>query len=293
MNSDDQPAPLQPLTFGGVAAFARAPWLRLFAVQLAFAVLAAACVMICLRLAWFPVVTGAVRALPDKGALRQGRLEWPDNSPAVLAENRFLSLVVDVEDPGRAGQTAHLQIEFGRRELRFNALAGYLPLAYPANWSAAFNRPALQPWWGAWRLALLAGLGALVVVKLFFSWALLAALYLPVVRGVSCLTNRKARWGECWRLAAAALLPGALVMSGAILLYGLSQLPLEGLALALALHLVIGWVYLLGAALRLPPPAAPPAAARANPFAPDPPAPRPGNPFHPPPTDGGGQGDRV
>ena len=47
-------------------------------------------------------------------------------------------------------------------------------------------------------------------------------------------------------------MPGAALMSGAILLYGLGRLPLVGLLFAGLLHIAAGWAYLLISPLRLP-----------------------------------------
>src|SRR6185295_13372251 len=69
---------------------------------------------------------------------------------------------------------------------------------------------------------------------------------------IAYLADRDVNWRGCWRAASAAMLPGALVMGGAVLLYGLRQLPLPGLMLAAALHVVIGWIYLIAAPFKFP-----------------------------------------
>ena len=60
-------------------------------------------------------------------------------------------------------------------------------------------------------------------------------------------------------------MPGALLMTAAILAYGLGALDLIQLAVAAAGHIVLGWVYLIASLLSLPRhPAAP--TRPANPF---------------------------
>jgi hypothetical protein len=52
-------------------------------------------------------------------------------------------------------------------------------------------------------------------------------------------------------MAGAAQMPGALLISGAILLYGFNRLNLIGLLFAWLLHMVIAWIYLGIAPARL------------------------------------------
>jgi hypothetical protein len=47
-----------------------------------------------------------------------------------------------------------------------------------------------------------------------------------------------------WKLAGAALLPGALLLSASLVAYGLGGCDLVQLCFAFGMHLVLGWVYL-------------------------------------------------
>ena len=78
----------QPLTFSGVAAFARAPRGRLLLLQSLVAAFNVAVVVLLLLRGWFPVVNKAVQGLGDFGALRNARLAWPKTEAVVLAEKR-------------------------------------------------------------------------------------------------------------------------------------------------------------------------------------------------------------
>lgn len=284
------PPAWQPLTFGGVAAFAHARWTRLLLVQAVVAAAVVVAVLVVLGRGWFPVVTDAVRGLSDFGSVRGGRLAWPTAAAVVLAENRFLGLALDVEETGAAGQIADLQVEFTRDRIKFVSLLGYASVPYPAGVELALSRPVLDPWWNAWRPAFLLAGGLGTTAWLFASWCALATLYAGPVRLLAGLAGRAASAGKCWRVAAAALLPGALWMGGAVLLYAMEQLSLAGLGLAFGLHFVIGWVYVLGAPFRLPRRGDDAVSARVNPFTPAPPekqaappapADAPGeNPFH-------------
>src|ERR1019366_7853290 len=68
-----------------------------------------------------------------------------------------------------------------------------------------------------------------------------------------------------WRLAGAALMPGALFLCAAIFLYGWGALDLVRLSVATAVHVVMSWIYLIVSPLCSP--RRPAAAAKENPFA--------------------------
>ncbi|MBI5800341.1 MAG: hypothetical protein HZA92_06375 [Verrucomicrobia bacterium] len=290
----------QPLTFSGVAAFARARWTRLLLLQTLVAGFVAVTVVVFLGRCWFPVMTQAVQGLSGFGAVRGARLAWPAPEAVVLAENRFLGLVVDLEDGGSTGQIADLQVEFTRERIKFVSLLGQVSFPYPSGVELELNRQTLDPWWNAWRPAFLLGGAFATVLFLFVSWLALAVLYALPVRVLAWLAGRVASLGKSWRVAAAALLPGAAWVGGAVLLHALEQLSLVGLGVAFGLHFVVGWFYVLGAPFCLPRKEADALVAGSNPFTPAPaaeadasPASAPAassNPFqdpHPPPADNG------
>lgn len=282
----------QPLTFGGVAGFARARWTRLLLLQSIVAVFVAVTVVLLLSRCWFPVVTKAVQGLSNFGAVRGAQLAWPMGEAVVLAESRFLGLVVDMEASGSTGQTADLQIEFTRERIKLASLLGYTSFPYPGGIEIELNRQSLDPRWNAWRPAFLFGGAFATSLFLFASWFALATLYALPVRVLAWFAGRTASLGKSWRIAAAALLPGAVWMGGAILLYAIEQLSLVGLGVAFGLHFVFAWVYVLGAPFCLPRKGDDVLATGANPFTPEPaaakqeaPAPSTAssNPFQAPP----------
>ncbi|MBI4327471.1 MAG: hypothetical protein HY674_19740 [Chloroflexi bacterium] len=244
--------PWQPLTFGGVARFAQTTWTRLLAMKLAMAVLAAAIIVWFLAGAWIPAVRQTIRQLPAPSGIRDGKLQWPGTAPVRLAEGKYLSILVNPGQGMDMGQTADLQWEFRGEELRFRSFFGYVSVPYPKGWIIALNRSELEPWWGAWEPAVLAGAGVLAAGSLLLGWSVLATVYLWLVLVVAWLADRQANRATAWKLGSAAQMPGAALMSGAILLYGLGQLPLVGLLVVGLLHIAVGWVYLLLSPLRLP-----------------------------------------
>lgn len=256
----------QPLTARGVAAFSRARWGRLLLVQFMAALLAAAAVVWFLHHAWFPIIHQAIVQMPAQGEIRGGRVNWPGESPVALAEGRCLAVTVDTKHEGAARSPAQVEIEFGRQDVRVYSLLGFVQFRYPMKWRFPFNRPELEPWWGAWSPPLLAIAAALVIGGLMLSWAVLATLYCLPAWLMAFYANRDLDLRGSWRLAGAALVPGALLFGAAIVLYGLGTLDLILLAVAMVLHFVVGWVYVIVATLSLPrhPEAAAP---RSNPFA--------------------------
>jgi hypothetical protein len=256
----------QPLTAGGVAAFGSATWRRLFGVQVVFALLASASVMWCLGTAWFPVFREAIHNLPDRGAIKEGKLEWSAASPQRLAGNRFVSVAVDPEHAGGAVSTAHLQIEIGNSDLKLISFLGFSLWRYPADLRVPLNNPGLEPWWGAWAPAILALAGLSTLAGLLLSWIILAAIYTGPVWLLGFFLNRDLDLRASWRLAGAALLPGCLFMSALIFFYSLRMMDGVRLAAGLLVHIVIGWAYCIAGTIARPR-TAEALAAKGNPFA--------------------------
>ena len=136
--------PWQPITFGGVASFARASFGRLLIVQFIVALLVAGSTTCFLAAAWFPVVEKAITRLPEKGAIRRGELDWTGPSPCPLAEATFLSIVVDVANSQPTGQSADVQLELRQSGFKIRSLLGTLTLPYPKDRTIALNRAALS-----------------------------------------------------------------------------------------------------------------------------------------------------
>ncbi len=255
----------QPLTPRGVAAFSRASLGRVLLVQFLVAAFVAVSVVWFLETAWFPVAREAIQQLPDTGEIRRGELVWHGDSPVRLAAGHFLSLAVDVWHEGNLGNESHLSVEFGRTDIRLRSLLGYAELIYPRDWKVEFNQSRLEPWFGAWSPWILAGAAAAVVVGLFVSWFALATLYWLPVWVLAFFANRDLGWRGSWRLAAAALLPGAIFLTLDIVAYGLCMVDLVGLGWGFGFHFVIGWIYVLAGVMLTPRHPAATVAAK-NPF---------------------------
>lgn len=242
----------QPLTFRGVAAFAGAPLRRLLLAQFVFALLTAFVVVWFLNHAWFPTVRQAILQLPEQGQIISGRLDWTNEPPRLLAEGTFLAFNIDLDHTGEIRVPAHLQIELGRGNVRFISLLGFTDWPYSKTQPVDFNRIKLEPWWGAWRPPILWMVFGASLVGLLLMWWMLATFYFFPVWLIGFFANRKLNPAGSWKLAGAALLPGALLMILGMVAYGFGFLDPVQLLAVQALHWVVGWVYCAVSVFALP-----------------------------------------
>ena len=243
------------MTFGGVARFAVASWWRLLVVELFFALMVAATVVWFVQQAWAPVIDKTIRQMPPTGEIRGGRLAWP--SGAVLQqEGPFMR--IDVRPGGFANvvESADLVLAFDASRLQVGSSLGLglLTLPYPTGWILSFNKTELEPWWGARSHMVLAGLGLLTILALLSAWSALGLLYMFPVKVFSF---NRVDWAGAMKIAIAAQMPGALVMSVGIVLYGLKQLDLVALLIVWGVHLVLPWMYLMFSPILAPKPPKP------------------------------------
>ncbi len=260
-DSDSSFGAWQPLTPRGVSQFAAASGWRLFVMLLVFGSIASGSVIWFAAHAWSPVIHNAIRHLPDGAALKQGRLEGVE--PGILADGKFLSIIVDDSGESPSG-VADVQLKFRKTLADVCSLLGCLSVNYPRDRELDLARRSSEPWWGAWEPMLLAGLGLASLLALMISWCALAGLYFAPVRLLAYFADRQLNGLGAWKLACAAQMPGALVMSSGIVLYGMQALDLIRLGFVFLIHFVVSWVYLAASPLFLPRLAdAPP---RDNPF---------------------------
>jgi hypothetical protein len=255
MDAADKPdvGAWQPLTFGGVAAFARAGIGRLLGMALSVAAVVAVAGVFLVEVSWTPCLHEAIAKLPREAAISRGRLQWPSLEPARLSSQPSLSIVVDPGDRREFGSASDLQFELGAGELRLRSMFGSVRTPYPEQLSINLSRSEVEPWWGAWHPIILVFVGLATILVLLMAWMVLGAVYCWFVLAIASMTGRVASLTGCWKLSVAALMPGALLMSGAIAAYALQQINLVQLLFAQAAHLLLGWLMLLGAAFRLPP----------------------------------------
>jgi hypothetical protein len=244
----------EPLTPRGVAAFAHAKLSRLVLVQFIVALLAAFSALWFLDNGCFPTIRAAIQSLPDDGKISSGNLDWHGDSSQMLAEGKFLAFDVDLNHSGQITSTADLQIEFGRGTVCvFSSLGyGYGKFPYPPDRLAPFNRPELEPLWDAWAAEILFIAAATTVVALLLIWWILSTVYFLPVWILGFFANRDLNFRASWRLSGAALMPGALLMTAGIFLYGFGFMNLVSFGFIFASHFVLGWIYLSVSLVFLP-----------------------------------------
>jgi hypothetical protein len=247
------PPACQPFTFGGQATFAQGRPGRLMLAELIVAILVAVCVVAFLQHAYAPVILQTIGEMPETAKIADGRLIGIDT--AIIAETKLLAIAVTPAPSDTIGQSSDVQVQFRPSNVRIGSV-------YRPDWGWEFDygpgpvvdlsRSSLDPWWGAWRPVLLAAAGVLVLMALFFVWAALALVYTLPAKLLAWFGDRDLTWDAAWRLGSAAMLPGALLVGLAVLLYGWQEIDLVGLAFFYVAHLISGWVYLIGGTLACP-----------------------------------------
>lgn len=256
----------QPITFGGVAAFARTSWRRLFIVQAVVLLAAVAAVGVLLFISLLPAVDDAVQHLPDNAYILRGELAWPDLESVQLVDGHLLAVVVSPTGTHELGRSADIRVELRAKEFRFYSMFGYVAKPYPTNVKIPLSRAEAEPWWGARRPFFVGAVLVGTFVGLWLVWMTLGWIYLLVIKLLAFWGDRELTWGGAYRLAAAALLTPALVYCVALVGYGLGFLPLEGLLATFVLHTLLAWVYVAVSPFRLPRINAPGVLPLTNPF---------------------------
>lgn len=258
-----------PTTFAGVAAVAghRARWLVFW--QVLVAATSALVAAWALQGTWGGAVRRAAEALPAPGEIRDGRLYWQGETPAILHHGPFLSLVVDPAGLRGSALTADVTLSLEEQGLGVRSIFGWANLPYPPELQVRLERLELTGVLAAWTGPVLLWSGGAIFVGLFLSWAALATVYGTVLWALAGFLGRTPSYGVAWRLAGASLLPGAVLLAAAIGLYASRQLGFLGLLFAFPLHVAVGWVYCLGGLARLRKPAANPFHRSAQPAQPN------------------------
>lgn len=248
-----QGAAWQPVTFDGVAAFAHASWYRLLLVAGLVAAILGATAVWFVRTAWLPPLRRAIVSLPAQAEIRAGRLFWPVPGRVTLADTPFLGVAVATDGVAIPVLGGDLQIVFMADALRVTSLFGYRDFEYPQNARIPLGRTEVEAWRGAWEPYMMPGLAVLVAGGAFTGWLVLGALLALPLRVYAFLLDRSLTLGGAWRLAVAALLPGALMVAVVLAVYILRRVSLAELLLGHALQVLVGAAYLLVAPTRLPP----------------------------------------
>jgi hypothetical protein len=243
----------QPVTFGGVAAFASARLGRLALTGFVAAAIFGGGLVWLLGRDYCPVILQAIQKMPDTARIAGGRLQGvPDT---VISESKLLAIAVTQENSTEIGQGADVQFQLRQADFCVGSIFRPdwgLEFDYGSGASLDLSRPNLEPWWGAWQPVLLAAAGCGAVVVLILTWVLLAAVYAAPAKFLAWFADRNLSWNGVGRLCFAAMAPGSLVVTLAVVLYGCQAIDLVQLSFFWLGHLVMGWVYVAGGVLALP-----------------------------------------
>ena len=162
------PAAWQPLTFGGVAAFARRAAGAVAGVGIGrggdgWGVRRSGFSIAPIR----PVILQAIQKMPETARVADGQLQGVPRT--LVTENRFLAIAVTPRPGGEIGQDVDVQIQLRQSDICAGSV--FWPdwgwaLDYGKGTAVALGRSNLEPWWSAWEPMLLAGVGAAVALML-------------------------------------------------------------------------------------------------------------------------------
>jgi hypothetical protein len=246
--SSPPPVAWQPLTFGGVAAFASARLGRLLLVGVLVAVIFGACLVWFIDRDYCPVILQAIQKMPETARVTDGKLQGV--ADRLISESKILAIAVTPDNAANIGQGADVQFQLRQTDFCVSSIFRPdwgLEFDYGRGASLKLNRSSLEPWWGAWQPVLLTAAGASAAVAVLLSWGVLAAIYMAPAMFIAWYADRSLSWSGAWRLCFASMAPGALVLTFGLFLYGWRMIDLLQLSFFYAAHLIMAWVYVAGA----------------------------------------------
>jgi len=238
----------QPLTFGGVAAFASARLGRLLLMGILTAATFGGVLVWFLQRDYCPVILLAIQKMPETARVAGGKLQGAPTR--LISESKRLAIAVTEESAADIGQGADVQVQLRQTDFCITSLFGAewgLEFDYGRGAPLKLGRATLEPWWGAWQPVLLTAAGAGAVMLILASWTVLSTIYMAPAKFIAWYADRDLSWSGAWRLCFASMAPGALVLAFGLFLYGMQMIELLQLSFFYAAHLVMGWIYATGA----------------------------------------------
>ncbi len=244
MSATSSATPLQPLTLGGVAAFATGGWFHFLVLQLAMVLVAAGVGFAFFVTACFPVLDSAVAQLPEEAGFRDRKLVWSGEPAVVLGETGLIALGVNAVEAKSPGTTSDLEVLFAPDGVQLTSWFGHWFVPYWAGWKVELTQKTAGAWWAAWRrvVALVFGLvvGVGVVAGVGFSALCLGVPVWLLGRSLS----RQLPFSGAWRMAVASFCPAGLIVLVAVLLYETGRMGFLSLLVAVVFHFLALGFYL-------------------------------------------------
>lgn len=174
---------------------------------------------------WLPVFDAAVDHLPNSGQITNRMLHWQGDSPMLLAGNRFLAVVVDLNFESELGHEADVCLTLGQRAFRVRSIAGYVEFPYPPG--MPLNQLETKPWWQAWRQVLVLVPAAGITLVCVVVWcAFTTVAVAPGVLVFAWLVRRRLSFWGAAKLALTGFALSAPLPAGAVALYAVNMLDL-------------------------------------------------------------------
>ena len=230
----------QPFTPRGIARIAVAPSSRLVFIGFLVAVFAAGSIVWFVGKAWSPMITTAIREVPEQAKIEKGKLSGADSG--VMADSKFFSISVDLEPHDESG-IGDIRLRLFEGFFEVCSLFGCFDFSYPDSLVMHLGYSIASPWWGAWQPAILAGVGVGSVILLFAAWAFFALFYAWPAKVLAYFADRDLKFRRAWKLGIAAQFPAALFLAICIILYGSQVFDLAAFLVFYGLHFAIAICY--------------------------------------------------
>ena len=234
-----------PLHPKGLVQHTGQPLSRLLAGTLLAGLLSGAVLMLPLCQCWLPVVDEAITRTPSKTVIAQATLKSSIEGQRLLAANRFISVNMVLGPHEVSSSTSDVRLLLQEHHLRVGSIAGFIDFSYPGGYQINLDSSALMPWWTSRKPFILSLIWLVISFSLVGSWLGLALIYCLPIRWLAALFGRSLRSAKAFALGLLGLGPGAIIALLAALLYGNERLSLQEYLLAMALHWVVPWIWIV------------------------------------------------
>lgn len=234
-----------PFTIRGIARWALRDGEALMAYILAMGFLVACSSGWVFGGTWLPVLESALKVCPEGVLFESGRLVAAEPTSKILASNTFFSIAIRTHPGLESASTSDVRVLLDEAQLRIGSLAGFLSIPYPPGFTMHLDSNNLYPWWSSRRFFVcLVGWGCMWA-GILACWCMLAAIYAMPFHLLAYLFCRECSSRLAFRMNLMSLIPPALFMTLALVLYGQQRLHLQELLVACVIHIPLAWILAL------------------------------------------------
>lgn len=200
---------------------------------------------------WLPVWEEAIVSFPPGSRIEKEQLMLPSDSGQPLTDNLFLSFEWIADPDEESASTSDIRIVLRPDECRVGSLIGYLSVPYPYGYIIDLDPDKLQPWWLTRSFFFYIGGWILIWLGMLGCWWGLAMVYTTPVFLLAYFLAREIGVRSVFRLNLLSLMPPALFMTTAVVLYAFRHLNLMELLVAGVVHIPMAWFLIFLSVLRL------------------------------------------